>query len=126
MRALRRALITSAPYAAVAALMLLALGFYEPVSVSGGSMVPALYPGDLVLVRRGLPPAAGRIALIENTNRAPVLHRVVRCGDDGSLTTRGDANAVDDLMPAHTDEISGTVSLVVPAGRLIRALLGEG
>lgn len=124
MRILRRALSAAAPWAVLVIPAVLLLSVFEPVSVSGGSMVPALYPGDLVLVRRTAPPVPGSIALIRSGARSAVLHRVVACQTDGMLTTRGDANAVDDLVPVRTEEVCGTVTVVVPAGRLIDVLLG--
>jgi signal peptidase I len=106
--------------AVVLALVLwLALLRWLPVSVGGGSMRPALVPGDLVLVARAASVSAGDIVLLESERHGRVLHRVVARRGDGTVRTRGDANAVDDLDATPATAVVGPVVLVAPFGRAV-------
>jgi len=99
---------------------------WEPVRVSGGSMRPALLQGDLVLVRRGMRPRAGSIVLVRASGHRAVLHRVVAINVvDGAVTTRGDANEVNDRERAESDQIAGVVTRVVPLGVLLERWRGS-
>ena len=89
-----------------------------PVVVSGGSMRPALVPGDVVLVAQRRTPVAGDIALI-HSGQSLVLHRVTRVLRDGSLMTRGDANPVGDFTPTQRENVRGRVVCVMRAGALL-------
>jgi signal peptidase I len=106
--------------AVVAAIVFAALAVWEPVRVAGMSMAPALLPGDLAIVRKSAQPQEGSIALVRAKGHAAVLHRVVAIRDDGFLTTRGDANRVDDREPVAAREVAGVVVRVVPAGAWLR------
>lgn len=46
------------------------------VSVEGESMVPALLPGQLVLVARGLRPRAGNIVVVEGPDGVAMVKRI--------------------------------------------------
>ena len=109
-----------AALALVAAILLATMSVWEPVRVAGMSMSPALLPGDVVVVRRGAQPHEGCIALIRAAPHGAVLHRVVAVAADGSVTTRGDANPIDDRERAAPREIAGVVVRVVPVGMLLR------
>ena len=102
-----------------AALVWTATMRWLPVSVQGGSMSPALAPGDLVLVERTGRIEVGAIALFDSPRHGRVLHRVVSRGADGSVRTRGDANAVEDIDPSPATTVIGPVVMVVPAGRVL-------
>jgi signal peptidase I len=108
----------------VAGLLFLTLSVWEPVRVAGKSMSPALHPGDLAIVRKDARPRDGNIVLVRAAGHGAVLHRVVAVGSDGSLTTRGDANPVDDRERVSADEVSGVVVRVVPAANLLRRWRG--
>ena len=108
-----------AALAVVAALLCAALSVWEPVRVAGLSMSPALRPGDLVIVRKNARPREGSIVLVRTAGHGAVLHRVVGIGPDGSVTTRGDANAVNDSEKVRRPDIAGVVVRVVPAGKLL-------
>jgi signal peptidase I len=97
---------------------------WVPVRVSGGSMSPALNSGDLVIVRRNLRPREGTIVLAKADSRGAVLHRVVMVGHDGSLTTRGDANLVNDTARTRQVDVGGVVVGVIPVGTLLRRWRG--
>jgi signal peptidase I len=110
--------------AVVAGLLFLASSVWEPVRVAGKSMSPALHPGDLVVVRKDARPRDGSIVLVRAAGHGAVLHRVVAVGSDGSLTTRGDANPVDDRERVSAAEVSGVVVRVLPAAGLLRRWRG--
>jgi signal peptidase I len=110
--------------AMVAGLLYATLSIWEPVRVAGLSMSPALQPGDLAVVRRGLRPRDGSIVLVRAAGHGAVLHRVVAVGQDGSLTTRGDANPVNDRDRVSNKEVSGVVVGVLPLGELLRRWRG--
>jgi signal peptidase I len=63
-------------------------GFMRPfglgaVRVTGRSMQPTLYDGDLLLVRWGASPVVGRLALVRFPDRPLSVKRVVRREPDG-------------------------------------------
>ena len=96
------------------------------VFVEGGSMRPALHPGDVLLYRRiGATPAAGDLVVFDHAG-ALVVHRVAGVLRGGGLRTRGDANRAPDAEPVKADDVRGEVVLVVPAGRLAAGVVGEG
>jgi len=109
----------AAALAVVAALLFAALSVWEPVRVAGLSMSPALRPGDLVIVRKNARPREGSIVLVRAAGHGAVLHRVVGIGLDGSVTTRGDANPIDDSERVSARDTAGVVVRVVPAGTLL-------
>jgi len=106
---IRRAAPVLIAYSLLLSAGLFARGYVVPVVVSGGSMRPALVPGDIVLVLPRTAPAVGDIALI-HSGQSLVLHRVTRTLRDGSLETRGDANPIGDLRPASPRDIRGRVA----------------
>jgi signal peptidase I len=115
-----RGLAESFAIVGIVALTILALlAIWRPVRVSGASMTPALFPGDLVLVRRHAPARIGEVALLETPSHGLFLHRVVWVGDDGSVRTKGDANGAEDRDARPPSEIAGTVGAVLPVGRLL-------
>lgn len=113
------ALISIIPYVLLLAVGLWAHAGFEFVSVAGGSMRPALRPGDLAIARRGELPTVGDIALIRSPGRAPYLHRVARIPERGMLIMRGDANPTPDSRMVAIRHVSGTVRAVVPFGTLL-------
>ena len=66
------------------------------VAVTGQSMLPALAPGEWLLVRRGAPPRPGAVVVVRRPERL-VVKRVTRLTDDGRVWVEGDnAHASDD------------------------------
>lgn len=87
---------------------------------SGRSMVPAIWPGDSLVVEPATSSnvAPGDIVLFSNEYRF-VAHRVVEKNCDaesGRVLTRGDAMATADA-PIKSGEILGKVSFIVRNGR---------
>lgn len=103
---------------------------WQPNLVVTGSMMPKLKPGDVVMVASPTldrPVQRGQVVLVGDPEAATgrVLHRVVRVGADGTLTTQGDANPSPDVHRHGPDEVVGVARLVVPgAGRLALLLAG--
>lgn len=91
-------------------------------TVSTGSMEPTVSPGDVVAFAeydgRSLQP--GTIIQFDDPVRPgeTVTHRVVGINDDGTYTTRGDANAAPDSTPVPPDAILGVATLVAPRAGL--------
>ena len=94
---------------------------WKPVVVMTGSMLPAISPGDVVLVAPGQVPESGRIVLVRDPQvpTGRVAHRVVAVAANGTLTTKGDANPAADSVHHPASDVIGVARLVVPrAGRL--------
>lgn len=102
----------------VAGLLLPALRAWTPVCVNGGSMRPALQPGDLAIIATGRAPQRGDIVLA-SVKGGRVLHRVSRVQPDGSFRLKGDANNISDLAPVPKNRIAGVVVRVVPVGAVL-------
>jgi len=85
-------------------------------------MEPALYPGDLIVYRKGCQLLdRGDLVVFEHGD-VLVVHRVAALLRGGTLRTRGDANESVDSEPVAVDDIRGEVLLAVPAGRAVHAL----
>ena len=94
------------------------------VRVSGGSMAPALWPGDVCLVTQVAQPSVSDIVLLaEPGHESRVLHRV-RALEGSALMTQGDANPVPDREPVAREAVLGRVSGILPVGRLVRRWQG--
>jgi signal peptidase I len=86
----------------------------------GTSMVPAIWPGDTLVVERreALELLAGEVAVYLHQGRL-FAHRVIRVAHEPEvfLVTRGDATAGDD-PPVLPEEVIGRVVTIVPGPRL--------
>ena len=104
---------------------------WEPMVVTTGSMQPAINPGDIVL---SAPPEgdvvldAGTVITFEDPVRPGELitHRIDTVNEDGTYTTRGDANSSADSYEVTTEELTGVGRLLVPAVGLPRVWMDEG
>lgn len=101
----------------------MALG-WTPLVVTSGSMAPAINRGDVVLIEPGVAPIPGNVVAFMGTEGSPVLHRLDRINDDGTFTTKGDANERPDSTPIA--DVNGVGRLLVPAFGLIKLWLPEG
>jgi signal peptidase len=93
------------------------LAGWHPAVVVSGSMRPAIDVGDVILTDTGSGQVhAGQVVLVRRPAHPGQLltHRVVRVLPDGSLVTRGDANAVQDPAPVPRSDLLGVVRLVLP------------
>jgi signal peptidase I len=89
--------------------------------VQSGSMQPHIHVGDVVL-SRALPPTAptplGHVVTFKappgSAHQGDVLHRLVAINSNGSLATKGDANARPDSAPLARGDIISTACLLIP------------
>ena len=103
-----------------------ALNHWQVVTVAGGSMRPALAPGDVVVVDRTARARGGQIALVNTARHGRFLHRVIEVGATGLVRTRGDANTIADFDSVPASAVTGPVVMVVPVGRLVERWRGNG
>lgn len=91
---------------------------WKPVMIVGGSMSPAIAPGDLVLLedepRHPLPVGAVVTFRTPGMPDAWVTHRVTEVLPDG-YRTRGDANVSFDSHLLREHDVVGAGRLLVPA-----------
>lgn len=86
-------------------------------TVLSGSMEPALSVGDLLIVQAQDSYEVGDMVVYQN-GRMPVVHRIVDI-TDGTVTTRGDANNVND-QSFSAAFVKGKVIYAIPfLGRVI-------
>lgn len=96
------------------------------VVVAGGSMEPTVRLGSLAVMQDvdATTIKAGDVIEFEDPAQPGriVTHRVTRVSDDGKLlTTKGDANGVEDVAPVPLGAVKARYMFSVPAaGRLIR------
>ncbi len=94
------------------------------VVVAGGSMEPTIQFGSLAVMKdfEGTP-AAGDVVMYSDPNRAGqvITHRVVSVSEGGRLlTTRGDANPVDDRAAVPVSAVRAQYLFSVPeVGRFV-------
>ena len=79
---------------------------YGAAVVLSGSMEPALSKGDLILVKAGTSLEVGDVVVYQEGSSL-VVHRVVQRTED-TVTTRGDANNVEDA-PVPLASVKGEV-----------------
>jgi signal peptidase I len=102
---------------------------YDWRTVVSGSMRPILQPGDVVLISSSMRPieVGDVIAFSHPTlGSRDVVHRVTGIGEDGSLTTKGDANKTVDPWIVGPSEVIGREVLAIPkVGFLVQALTSK-
>jgi signal peptidase len=93
-----------------------ALGI-QPSLISGNSMNPVLYPGDIVITRVISPEKIQVGDIIRfHRDRIHVVHRVMEVQNNNAtlvFITRGDNNNVDD-SPVMANQLEGKVILAIP------------
>ena len=94
---------------------------WQPMTIISGSMSPTIQPGHVAVVEpfAGQDLGPGTVVTYRDAAQGRlVTHRIDAVAEDGTITTKGDANAVEDLEPLTTDRIVGVGRLVVPAAGL--------
>jgi signal peptidase I len=89
-------------------------------------MAPVLSVGDVVLVKTVEHPEEGSAVLIRTDGQGALFHRIVSWNEDGTATTKGDANAAADSTPVTEDQIVGVGRVAVPAIGLPVVWLASG
>jgi signal peptidase I len=93
---------------------------FQPFVIPTGSMIPAVYPGDVVIVVKT---QAGSVKLgdiIEYRNlndNINIVHRVIETRGEGAqrfFITRGDNNNTPDLNPVPAQNVIGKVVFNIP------------
>ncbi len=90
-------------------------------TIISGSMRPTVQPGSVVVYEpyRGQDVGLGTVVTFHDAHvDRLVTHRVARVDDDGTMHTKGDANAQEDLVPLTRDRIVGVGRIVVPVAGL--------
>jgi signal peptidase I len=111
--------------ATIALLAFIALGlvgnpWYRVIGIDGGSMEPTLSRGDLIVVRSAPPTIEPGMILVMRIGNETVTHRVVATAADGTFTTRGDANMVDDQWDPRDIRVQGLYVATIPwLGRVL-------
>jgi signal peptidase len=86
---------------------------FSPLVVLSGSMEPALYPGDVVLIRRQAAEAYRVGDIATYLDGATVYTHRIAAVQDGLYTMKGDANnTTDEVITA--DRLLGKVVLIIP------------
>ncbi len=108
---------------AIVAWVLVAV-FFGATFIRGGSMAPSVRSGDVVIYRRSAAVLReGDIVYFAHAEwPSGIVHRVVEVLPDGSVLTRGDANATRDRDPVPRRNIRGVATFVLPSGKVLSAL----
>jgi SOS-response transcriptional repressor LexA len=88
------------------------------LKVTGWSMLPSVFPGDLLLVEQSDTNEPGDIVLFHRDRRL-VAHRMIHRSEKAGVTTRGDAMAYPD-PPVRREEMLGKVVLISRNGKDIK------
>ncbi|MEN8234331.1 MAG: signal peptidase I, partial [Actinomycetota bacterium] len=113
--------------AVIAVLPMVAPG-YTSASITSGSMQPKLRSGDVVIaVDTDKFVEAGTIIVFQDPDRGDlVTHRIVEMNENGTYTTKGDANGVNDARPIPQQNVQGVGKWVVPFVGLPRVWMANG
>ena len=90
---------------------------WDAVAISSGSMEPLLGVGDVLVAEPygGQELEPGAVLVFEDPSRPGLVsHRLEAVGEDGTLTTRGDANRDPDFTPLQPEAVVGIGRIVVP------------
>ena len=90
---------------------------WRPFVVESGSMQPRIDVGDIVLAAPETDPQTllGRVTVFNDPERpdSTKTHRVIALNDDGTMTTKGDANPNADTAPLRVEDVRGLGRLLV-------------
>ncbi len=90
---------------------------WKPVAIVSGSMYPLIKPGDIVVAAPtdGTQLEPGTVIVFKDpVFEGLISHRIYSINDDGTYTTKGDANASKDSTPISPDSVVGVGRLLVP------------
>jgi len=98
--------------------LILIMGTSVPVvSVASGSMIPKLYPGDIVIATKPEKLNIGDIIIYHaNCYALPnedIIHRIIGFEDE-KIITKGDNNLVKDPCPVEKNQVKGKVIFTIP------------
>ncbi|MCI1674813.1 MAG: signal peptidase I [Ancrocorticia sp.] len=99
-------------------------GFFGSIVVSGHSMEPTYYTGDLLLIHKASP-KAGQVMVykVPEQENLQVVHRIRSGNSQDGWIFRGDNNTWDDPYTVPTSNLVGTPFLRIPSfGKLTSAL----
>ncbi|MGI9601057.1 MAG: signal peptidase I [Acidimicrobiales bacterium] len=94
-------------------LLTTAMTGWDPVTVTSGSMEPAIRQGDVLLVTPIEEPAAQNSIITFERDGELVTHRVFAVNSEGYIT-KGDANSTPDTEVVSFEDARGVTRLVVP------------
>ncbi len=87
---------------------------YDVLVVRGGSMVPAIPTGSVVIIDRGDRIAhVGAVATFNDPSGELVTHRIVAL-DGAKIVTKGDANQAPDVTERAAADLVGNVVVGIP------------
>ena len=90
---------------------------WQPVSIVSGSMAPLIGVGDVIVAEpyTGQELLPGSVIVFEDPVwGGMVSHRIESTNEDGTLTTRGDANRSADSTPVGLEAVVGIGRILVP------------
>lgn len=91
---------------------------YSMVTVLSGSMEPAFSPGDLLIIKKQNSYTAGDIVTYQEQGSF-ITHRIVETNGT-SILTKGDSNNAPDGTLLTTEDIYGSVLVMIPGlGQLV-------
>ncbi len=95
------------------------LGFTSMATLSGsmsGDAPDHIEVGDLVITRSENPDtlAVGDVITFMENGRTAVTHRITKINDDGTFTTKGDANNTEDQSPVSKENVIGKLWFRIP------------
>ena len=88
-------------------------GNYKILLVQSGSMSPAINTGDLVIIKPYKNYKKGNIVTFLSNKKVNVTHRIIKI-EDKNVTTKGDANQVNDQETVNLNQILGKVFFILP------------
>jgi signal peptidase len=103
----------------VAALVLFiipSIAGYKPFIVQSGSMEPEIKTGAVAYnnTHAKLEEVKVGDVIVFKTKDTHVTHRVIKINNDGTFTTKGDANETEDLAPVKFEQYKGKTAFTIP------------
>jgi len=86
---------------------------YKVLLVQSGSMAPSINTGDLIIIKPVLLYQKGDIVTFLSKNGFNITHRIVEIKDN-KITTKGDANSINDQESTDQTQVLGKVFYIIP------------